>query len=158
MTARSNLGTRGVVTLVVLVAGVIGVFSFGFHTGKVEVVNDGRPEVLPADSGAAVVAVLRESGGRSLFGVHITDSTPYVEVRFRTAPGCSELLRSGDPWPTSFPQCSSPVKIVGKVRALGVTTSGESLVGVEFKVPRACFDLLRRGMTWPTTDPECTIR
>jgi hypothetical protein len=158
MKARSNLGTRGVVVLVVLVASVVGVFWFGLHQGTVQVVNDPRPEVLPPHRGTAVIAVLGESGGRSLFGIRISDSTPYVEVRFLTEPGCSGLLRPGDPWPTSFPQCSSPVKVVGKVGALGVTTSGDSLVGVEFAVPRACFKLLARGMAWPTTDPDCIIR
>ncbi len=158
MTERSNLGTRGVVLLAVFVAGVVGVFSFGLRAGKVEVVNDQRPEVLPTDRGTAVVAVLRETGGWSLFGVRITDSTPHVEVRFQTEPGCSGLLRSGDPWPSAFPQCSSPVKIVGTVSGLGVTPSGDSLVGVEFDVSRACFELLDRGAAWPTNDPECTFR
>jgi hypothetical protein len=158
MKVGSNLGTRGVVVLVVLVAGVVGAFAFGLHAGKVVVVQDQRPEVLPTDRSTAVVAVLRESGGRSLFGVRIAASTSYVEVRFLTEPGCSGLLREGDPWPTSLPQCSSSVKVVGKVRGLGVATSGDSLVGVEFKVPRACFELLGRGMAWPTTDPECTVR
>ena len=158
MKARSNLGTRGVMVLVVLVAGVFGVFWFGLHQGTAQVVNDPRPEVLPPDSGTAVVAVLRESGGWSLFGIRIADSTPYVEVRFLAEPGCSGLLRPGDSWPTSLPQCSSPIKIVGKVGGLGVTPSGDSLVGIEFEVPRSCFELLGRGMAWPTTDPNCPTR
>ena len=158
MKTRSNLGTRGVVVLVVFVLGVVGVFWFGLDTGKVEVVKDERPEVLPTERGTALVAGLRKSGGWSLFGVDITNSTSYVEVRFLTDPGCSGLLRSGDPWPASFPQCSGPLKIVGKVRGLGVTPSGDSIVGVEFEVPRACFELLGRGMVWPIPDPECSIR
>ena len=158
MKARSNLGTRAVVVLVVLVAGVVGALWFGLHQGTVQVVNDPRPEVPPPHRGTAVIAVLRESGGWSLFGIRIADSTPRVEVRFLAEPGCSGLLRPGDSWPTSFPQCPSPVKIVGKVGALGVTPSGDSLIGVEFEVPRAYFELLGRGMAWPTTDPSCTIR
>jgi hypothetical protein len=157
MKPRSNLGARGVVVLVLLVVGVVGAFSFGLHAGKVQVVNDERTEVLPTHSGTAVVAVLHESGGWSLFGVRVADSTPYVEVRFLTQPGCSGKLRSGDTWPTSLPQCSSPIKIVGTVRGLGVTTSGDSVVGVEFEVSRACFELLGRGMAWPTTDAECQL-
>ena len=158
MKTRSNLGTRGVVVLVVLVASVVVALWFGLHQGTVQVVNDPRTEVLPPPRGTAVIAVLRESGGRSLFGIRIADSTTYVEVRFLTEPGCSGLLRPGDPWPTSFAQCSSPVKIVGKVRGLGVTTSGDSLIGVEFEVSRSCFESLGRGMAWPTTDPHCTVR
>jgi hypothetical protein len=158
MKARSNLGTRGVVVLVVLVASVVGALWFGLHQGTVQVTNDPRPEVLPPNRGTAVIAVLRESGGRSLFGIRITASTRYVEVRFLTEPGCSALIQPGDPWPTSFAQCSSPVKIAGKVAGLGVTPSGDSLIGVEFAVPRACFELLGRGMAWPTTDPNCADR
>ncbi len=158
MTTRSSLGTRGVVTLVVLVAGVLGALFVGLHSGRVEVVSDPRPEVLPTDNRTAVVAVLRESGGWSLFGARITDSTRHVEVRFLTGPGCSGLLQPGDPWPTTFPECSSPVEVAGKVGTLGVTPSGDSLIGVEFEVSRACFKLLDQGMTWPITDPECGPR
>ncbi len=145
------------VAVVVLVAGIVGVFSLGLHAGTSRVVNDQRPEVLPARRGVAVVGALREAGGWSLLGVHMADSTRYVEVRFLTEPACSGLLQSGDPWPTSFPQCSSPVKVVGTVRALGVATSGDALVGVEFEVSRACFELLGRGMAWPTADAACTV-
>ncbi|MEY2523935.1 MAG: hypothetical protein QOJ66_2500 [Ilumatobacteraceae bacterium] len=42
MDARSNLGTRGVVVLVVLVASVVGVFWFGLHQGTVQLVDDQR--------------------------------------------------------------------------------------------------------------------
>ena len=157
---RTSQGSRRgivLVAVVVLVACVVVVFSLGSHT-TATIVNDPRPEVLPARRGIAVVGALREAGGRSLFGVRLSDSTRYVEVRFLTEPACSRLIQPDDPWPTSFPQCSSPVKIVGTVRALGITTSGDSLVGVEFEVPRACFELLSRGMAWPTTAPACTIR
>ncbi len=156
MTARSTLGTRGVLALGLLVLGVAGLLWSGLAAGTAEVVNDDRPEVIPTERGVALVAGLRESGGWSLFGVDITKSKSSVEVRFLTEPGCSGLLRSGDPWPTSFPQCSTPITVVGTVGGLGVTPSGDSMVGVEFEVPRACFDRLERGMAWPNPDRACS--
>lgn len=155
MQTRSNFGAGGVLALVGV---IVGVMFFGLYWTRVEVVKDKHPVVPSPESGAAVVDVVRESGGFSPLGVRIADSTHYAEVQFLTEPGCSALLHSGDPWPSGYEQCPSPVSVVGQVSGLGITASGESLVGVEFKVTRACFDLLRPGMGWPPTLPECTRR
>jgi hypothetical protein len=155
MKTRSNFGAGGVAALVVVIVGAI---IFGLHGGKVEVVPDTRPVIQPPQSGAAVVAFLRTSGGHSLFGLRIVDSTHLAEVQFLTGPGCSALLYSGDPWPTDHAPCASPVKVAGHVSGLGNTASGDSLVGVEFTVTRACFELLKPGMSWPPTIAECTVR
>jgi hypothetical protein len=153
MQARSNFGAGGILALVGVIVGMV---FFGLYWSRVEVVQDKRPVIPPPESGAAVVAFVRESGGFSPLGVRIADSTHYAEVQFLTGPGCTALLHSGDPWPTGYTQCSSPVKIVGQVSGLGVTASGESLVGVELTVARACFELLKPGMDWPPTLPQCT--
>ena len=141
-----------------LVVVIVGAVFYGLHGGTVGVRTDDGAVIPPPHRGAAVVAFLRESGGFSPLGVRIADSTHYVEVHFLTEPGCSSLLHSGDPWPTTHSQCSSPVTIVGTVRGLGIASSGDSLVGVEFEVPRACFELLKPGMGWPSTVPQCTLR
>ena len=155
MKARSTFGAGGALVLVVVIVGVV---FLGLHGGTVEVRTDDGPVTPPPRRGAAVVAFLRESGGFSPLGIRITDSTHYAEVQFLTEPGCSSVLRSGDPWPTTDAQCSSPVTIAGKVRSLGITASGDSLVGVEFEVPKACFELLKTGMGWPSSIPQCTLR
>jgi len=98
---------------------------------------------------------LLQSGGFSPFGIQITDSTHYVEVQFITQPVCLEMVDSGDPWPTPYPERTSPVEVVGEVGGSGRTMSGEFLVGVQIKVPGDCYDLLERGMKWPPDHPEC---
>jgi hypothetical protein len=146
------VGIGGIVALTVLTAGLVFVV---LRPGSTEVVVDDATPIAPPEDGSAVIGSLRESGGFSLFGLRITDSTHYVEVQFITEPGCSLLVDPGDPWPTPYPQCSSPVGIVGKVGGLGTTMSGDSLVGVQIKVPGYCYDLLERGMAWPPDHPEC---
>lgn len=149
---RPAAGVAPIATLVVVGAAL----WFGAHVGHAA--RDQHPEVLPRRRDTAVVAGLRETGGWSLFGVRITGSTAHVEVRLLADPGCAERLRSGDPWPAHVPQCASPVSTVGTVSGLGVTLSGESLVGVDFDVSQACFRLLELGAAWPTTDRNCTVR
>jgi hypothetical protein len=134
-----------------------GVAFYGLRSARTEVASSEDPVVTPPETGAAVVAFLRESGGFSLLGIRFADSTHFVEVQFITEPGCSRLVTSGDPWPTPYPQCVSPVGMAGEVRGLGITVSGNSLVGVEFEVPRACFELLAPGMAWPTSLRECSL-
>lgn len=139
----------------VVVAVVVGVVILGANGGTRQVVIDPHPVIPPPESGAGVVAALRQSGGRSLFGIRISDSKHYVEVEFLTGPGCSGRLRSGDVWPTGYAQCSSQVRVVGRVSGTGITASGASIVGVEFEVARSCFKLLKPGMGWPPALPEC---
>ena len=148
------MGAGGIVALVMVIGGLA---FYALRSGTAEVVVDGGPVVTPPEDGTAVVAFLRESGGFSLFGLRFADRTHLVEVQFITEPDCSRLVTSGDSWPTPYPQCVSPVPLVGEVRGLGITVSGNSLVGVEFGVRRACFDLLAPGMPWPTLLPECSL-
>jgi hypothetical protein len=140
--------------ILAVVAVVVGVVIFGMNGGTREVVIDPHPVIPPPESGAAVIAALRQSGGRSLLGIRISDNKHYAEVEFLTGPGCSGRLRSGDAWPTGYAQCRSQVKVVGRVSGLGITASGASLVGVEFEVTRWCFELLKPGMAWPPALPE----
>jgi hypothetical protein len=149
------LGAGGIVALVAV---IIGVVILGMNGGTVRVVTDPHPVIPPAESGAAVVAALRQSGGRSLLGIRLADSKNHVEVEFLTDPGCSGRLHSGETWPTGYAQCSSQVRVVGQVSGLGTTASGASLVGIEFEVTRSCFDLLTPGMGWPPAIPDCTPR
>jgi hypothetical protein len=142
--------------IVALVSVIVGAVALGLGGGTRQVVIDPHPVIPPPDSGAAVIAALRQSGGRSLLGIRISDSKHYVEVEFLTGPGCSGQLRSGDAWPTGYAQCASNVRVVGRVSGLGITASGASLVGVEFEVVRSCFELLKPGMGWPPAPPECT--
>lgn len=152
MKSRSPMGVSGTVALALVLAGLA---FYGLRPGRTEVVYDEGPVITAPDTGAAVVAFLRESGGFSPFGLRFTDSTHYVEVQFITEPGCFELLDGGDPWPTPHQQCSSSVEMVGEVGSLGINRFGRSLVGVQFKVPRACYELLVPGMAWPSGFPEC---
>ena len=152
MKTRSPMGVGGIVALVMLAAGVA---FYGLRSGTAEVTVDEGPGVTPLEDGSAVVAFLRESGGFSLLGLRFADSTHYVEVLFTTEPGCSDLVAADDPWPTPYPQCSTPVEMLGTVGGLGVTTSGRSLVGVQITVPSVCYQLLTAGMAWPTNLPEC---
>jgi len=149
---KPPVGVLGIVGLILLAAAVAFV---ALRPGSTVVVVDDAPPIAFPEAGIAVVASLRQSGGFSPFGLRITESTHYVEVHFITEPGCSVVVDSGDPWPTPYPECSSPVEMVGEVGGLGRTMSGDSLVGVQIKVPGACYDLLERGMTWPSDHPEC---
>ncbi len=146
------MGIGGIVALVLL-AGALALLVL--RPGSTEVVVDDSKPIAPPEAGTAVVAFLRQSGGVSFFGLRITDSTHFVEVQFITEPGCWVMVGSGDPWPTPYPECSSPVEMVGEVGGLGTTMTGDSLVGVQIKVRGDCYDLLERGMTWPSDHPEC---
>ncbi len=151
MKSKPPAGVGAVVAFILLAAMVF----VALRPGSTEVVVDDATPIAPPEAGAAVVASLRQSGGFSPFGLRITDSTHYVEVQFVTEPGCLALVDSGDPWPMPYPECSSPVEMVGEVGGLGRTLSGDSLVGVQIKVPGDCYNLLERGMTWPSGHPEC---
>ncbi|MFH1329385.1 MAG: hypothetical protein ABIJ48_01805 [Actinomycetota bacterium] len=154
MKSRSPMGAGVIVALVLLAAGLA---LFLLRPGSTGVGYDEGPVFAPPEDGTAVVSFLRESGGISLLGLRITDSTHYAEVQFITEPGCSGLLDSGDPWPTPYPQCSSPAEMVGEVGGLGIAESGRSLVGVQIKVPRGCYERLEPGMAWPSDLPECSF-
>jgi hypothetical protein len=93
--------------MVALVLALGGLAFYGLRPSRTEVVLDDGQVVVPQEDGAAVVDVLRESGGFSLCGLRFADSTHYVEVEFITGPGCSGLVGSGDPWPAPYPECSS---------------------------------------------------
>lgn len=143
--------------LVVFVA-LIVVAASVLRPVRSEVVSVEVPVLPVPEPGTAIVALLRESGGFSLLGIRIADTTHHVEVQFLAEPGCTGLLGDREPWPTAYPQCSAPIDIVGNVGGVGVTQSGDSLVGVEIEVPRACFEQLEPGMEWPPDLPECALR
>ena len=118
--------------------------------------DDGHTwDAIELDEIERVVHALRAPGGLSLFGLQIVDPTHRVEVQFLTGPDCAAVLDPGEPWPTSYPECSSAVDVEGEVGSLGNTGTGRSLVGVIFVVSGGCYDLLERGMPWPPADPEC---
>lgn len=135
----------------------LGAFAFiGLRGTRTEIFVSDDPEVTVAQDGTAVVDVLRESGGFSLLGLHFTDSTHSVEVKFITAPGCSGRVETGDPWPAPLDECAGPTGLAGAIGGTGVTITGDSVIGVVFEVPRGCFKRLSRGMPWPTEFPECS--
>ncbi len=154
MQPQTSKIVAGVVVSVVLVM-VLAVAVL--RPTRTEVVND-DPQIALPEPGGAIVAVLRESSGLSVLGITIRGSEHHVEVQFLTGPDCAALLNGNDPWPTSHPECSAPVELVGEVGATGITQSGDSLVGVEFEVPGACFEQLEPGMQWPPDLPDCAER
>lgn len=149
---RRRSTTGGIVALVLLMAALV---FYGLRPGRTEVTYDAGPGVVPAEDGSPTVAFLTESGGFELLGLRFADSTHVVEVQFTTAPGCSDLLTAGGPWPVPYPECAASVEIAGTVGGLGITESGRSLVGVRIEVAGACYEALRPGMAWPTSFPEC---
>jgi hypothetical protein len=142
----------GAVVLSLVVAGAV---VLALRSGS-ETVGFDTPAAppLPAD-GSAVIHDLRAPGGLALFGLQIVDPTHTVEVQFLTGPGCSTLVSSDDPWPAPYPECAGGPDITGVVSSLGVTDTGQSLVGVTFPVSGECHEQLRTGMTWPPGIPEC---
>lgn len=137
---------------------ILALVALGFLVlgeGSAEVSSSDEPEVQAPTDGGAVVARLRSEGGFAPFGLRIVDSTHYVEVRFLTDPGCSALVGSGDPWPTTRVECRGPEGLEGTVAGLGVDRTGASIVGVEFEVSRDCFASLDPGTPWPSGSPEC---
>jgi len=154
MRARATKIAAGVVASIVLIAVLA---ALELRPIRSEIVADDSQAVELPEPGSAIVTVLRESGGLSLLGLRIKDATHHVEVQFLAGPGCAELLNGGDPWPTRHPECTAPIDIVGYVGGLGITQSGDSLVGVQFEVPRACFEQLVTGMAWPPDLPECAL-
>ncbi|HSG79545.1 MAG TPA: hypothetical protein VLD62_08200 [Acidimicrobiia bacterium] len=152
MTRKPPIGTGGTVVLVLLLGGVI---ALALRPSTESVVYDDTPPIVIPEDGTPVVHALRAPGGLSLFGLQIVDPTHRVEVQFLTGPDCAAVLDPGEPWPTSYPECSSAVDVEGEVGSLGNTGTGRSLVGVIFVVSGGCYDLLERGMPWPPADPEC---
>ena len=150
-----------------IAAGVVASVAFGIlivvlaasvlRPTRSEVIFDDGPAVANPEPSRSIVALLRESGGFSLFGIRFADTTNHVEVRFLAGRDCAGLLSGRDPWPSPHTQCSAPVELVGKVGGIGIDQSGNSLVGVEFEVPRACFEQLEPGMEWPPDLPECAL-
>ncbi len=149
---KPPVGLGGILTFTLVAVALV---FFALRPGSIEVVVGDATPIAPPGDGAAVIGSLLQSGGFSPFGFQITDSTHYVEVQFITQPGCLEMVDSGDPWPTPYTECTSPVEVVGEVGGSGITMSGEFLVGVQIKVPGDCYDLLERGMTWPSDHLEC---
>jgi len=149
---KPPVGVGGIAALTLVAAALVFV---ALRPGSTEVRFDDAPPIAPPEAGAAVVVSLHQSGGFSPFGLRITDSTHYVEVQFITQPDCFVVVDSGDPWPTPYPECSSPVEMVGEVAGWGRTMSGDSLVGVQIMIPGDCYDLLERDMMWPSDHPEC---
>jgi hypothetical protein len=147
---KSVAGTTAIALL------LIGAVALALRPGTETIVVDDSPPVEPPADGTAVIHSLRAPGGLAPFGVQIVDPTHTVEVQFLTGPGCATLLTSGDPWPTTHPECASRVDVVGVIGGLGITNTSQTLVGVTLTVPRACYDRIERGMAWPPGIPECT--
>lgn len=54
----------------------------------------------------AVVITKYESGGSSILGFTIGRTRHLVRVQFFDDSGCRAVISSGDPWPTSAPECA----------------------------------------------------
>jgi hypothetical protein len=100
VTPRTRFGPAGIVTLVLLAAGLGFV---ALRPGTSTIVYDDSPQVTAPKSGVPVVAFLLKDGGSSLFGLRLVDSTHHVEVHFLADPGCAPLLESDEAWPTPHP-------------------------------------------------------
>ena len=149
---KERLGTGGVVVIALV---LVGLAFLALRATRTEVQVTDTPQIEHPADGSAVVARLTASGGMAPFGWQVVDPTHRVELQFLTGAGCAERLESGDPWPTSIPECSSDVEVIGKVAAVGRTGTGQSLVGVEFEVSRPCFEALQLQVTWPPIPAEC---
>ena len=140
---------------VVVVLLIVGVLIVALQPGNETVVVDTSTPVTPPDDGSPVVHTLGASGGLAQF--RRTDHRPHPQRR-GAVPGRARMCRSrhnGDVWPTSHAECAHPSELVGEVAGLGITSSGQSLVGVSFAVPRGCYERPERGMAWPPAAPEC---
>jgi hypothetical protein len=133
----------------------IGLVVLALRGGTATIVVDDHPPVDPPADGSAAIVTLRAPGGLAPLGIRLIDPTHAVEVQFLAGPGCSQLLTSGEAWPTDVPQCATGVDVTGTIGGLGTTASGQSIVGVTFPVSRSCYEQLEVGMAWPTGYAEC---
>jgi len=104
---------------------------------------------------AAVVSAKRESGGSSIFGFTIGRTSHLVAVQFFEDPGCHAVVSSGEPWPTPHEECRNTVPVSGEISGIGITATGQSIIGVELEVSGTCYDTVTPGDSWPTSAPEC---
>jgi hypothetical protein len=104
---------------------------------------------------AAVVITKHESGGSSIFGFTIRRTSHLLRVQFFDEPGCHAVVSSGEAWPTSHQECRSTVPVRGEISGIGITATGQSIIGVELEVSGTCHDTVTPGDPWPTSAPEC---
>jgi hypothetical protein len=148
--------TVGAVLLGVLALGALIVVSLaGTRTEtSVSTVTVDPEDMEPGD---ALITSKSESGGTSIFGLHFGQTTYVARVWLITAPGCSDLVESGDPWPAPFDRCSSPVAITGEVAGEGVASTGESLIEVAIEVNAQCYAAVVGGEPWPPEGADCAV-
>jgi hypothetical protein len=142
-----------IVVILVLAAAV----SLGLRPGSTEsgfLSSVPLPDPLDDPAGAVVVGQY-ETGGFSFFGLQLGTATRTVRVQFHAAPGCWDHASSGDPWPTPFEECSSPVTIEGTISGRGIAPTGETIVSVDVEVPGDCYDAISSGDRWPSTVAAC---
>ena len=153
MSRETNVG----VILGVLVVGALVMFALRSTSTETEVlpsVTLGDPQDV--EPTAAVITEKHESGGFSILGLRFGHTTYRMSVQFYDAPGCWEVVRFGEPWPTPFQDCTSRVAITGEISGIGNIATGESIIGVDVEVPEDCYQAVARGETWPPTAPACT--
>ena len=154
LSAVSRGSNTGVIVGVLMVGALI-VFALRSVSTETEVlppVTLGDPQDGPA---AAVVVGKHQSGGISILGLRFGRTTYRMSVQFFTAPGCIELVRFGDRWPTPFEECSSTVPIRGEISGGGTAATGESIINVDVEVPEDCYESVARGESWPPAAPAC---
>jgi hypothetical protein len=139
-----------------LVVGVLVVVALAPNSTTTEV---GPPieldDVESLEPNAAVVTAKHESGGSSIFGFTIRRTNHFVRIQFFEEPLCHAVVSSGEAWPTSHKECRSTVPVRGDVSAIGITATGQSIIGVELEVSGTCHDTVTPGDPWPTSAPEC---
>jgi hypothetical protein len=149
---RRSFPAGAAVALAIIAAGIV---AAALLPGSETVSVDDTASVEVPDDGTAVVTALRAPGGLAVFGVQLIDPTHRVEVRFRSDPGCAEMLSSGGEWPPAGSGCPGPPDLEGEIGSLGIGTDGRSLIGVTVVVDGSCYDSLETGVPWPP-GPECT--
>lgn len=151
-----KLGT-GALVVAVLAVGLVALVALGSNSTVVSVSDQvalGDP--MDVDPAVALITDKYEDGGFSLLGLKLTSPDYRLRVRLFTAAGCFILIENGEPWPTSFEECSSPIPIEGAISGGGIAATGASIVGVDLLVDRDCFDAVEPGDPWPPSSHACS--
>jgi hypothetical protein len=147
-----------------IAAAILGALVVGVLVVVALAPNSTTSEVLPpitledpesVEPNAAVVMEKHESGGSSIFGFTIRRTSHFVRVQFFDEPGCHAVVSSSEAWPTSHEECRSTVPVRGEVSGIGITATGQSIIGVDIEVSGTCYDTVTPGDSWPTSAPEC---
>lgn len=141
---------------VVVVALALAVLALRSVTVEETVIDTFNYDPAVHGTASAFVVSKSASGGFSIFGIRIDQPDRRVSVQFVAPGGCSDAVRTGDPWPPAVDGCATPFPVTGTIAGLGRNPDGTSLVGVDVDVTKACYEATALGTTWPSTIPACS--